>query len=310
MPIELKMPALSPTMEEGTLAKWLVKEGDDVKSGDILAEIETDKATMEFEAVDEGTIAKILVPEGTEGVKVGAPIALLAGDGEQVGDVPAAKPVEDTKIAPPPASEETPTIPEPESQQDEATPTPHVFETAARDLVADVAKTRDDPEMPEGTPLVSMTLREALRDAMAEEMRSDERVFVMGEEVAEYQGAYKVTQGLLDEFGAQAGGRYADHRIWLCRPRRRCGDGRPPPDRRVHDLQLRDAGDRPHHQFGGQDQLHVRRPDALPDRVPRPQRRRRPRRRPAQPELRPLVRARPRPDRDRARTARPTPRGC
>src|SRR5690348_7280168 len=201
MPLELKMPALSPTMEEGTLAKWLVKEGDDVKSGDILAEIETDKATMEFEAVDEGKIAKILVPEGTDGVKVGQPIALLAAEGEQVSDAPAAAPVSDTAEQPKPASDETPSIPQPESQQEEATPTPHVFETAARDLVADVAHTRDEPEVPEGTPLVSMTVREALRDAMAEEMRSDERVFVMGEEVAEYQGAYKVTQGLLQEFG-------------------------------------------------------------------------------------------------------------
>jgi len=200
MPLELKMPALSPTMEEGTLAKWLVKEGDNVKSGDILAEIETDKATMEFEAVDEGKIAKILVPEGTDNVKVGQPIALLAGDGEQVGEATAA-PVADTKEQPKPASTEQPSIPAPASQQDESTPTPHVFETAARDLVADVSKTHDDPEVPEGTPLVSMTVRDALRDAMAEEMRADERVFVMGEEVAEYQGAYKVTQNLLQEFG-------------------------------------------------------------------------------------------------------------
>ena len=200
MATELKMPALSPTMEEGTLAKWLVKEGDDVKSGDILAEIETDKATMEFEAVDEGKIAKILVPEGTDGVKVGQPIAILAVDGEQVS-APEVEEVSDTREVPKPVSLETPSIPEPASQQDEATPTPHVFETAARDLVADVANTRDEPEMPEGTPLVSMTVREALRDAMAEEMRSDDRVFVLGEEVAEYQGAYKVTQGLLDEFG-------------------------------------------------------------------------------------------------------------
>src|SRR5215218_4845172 len=151
MGIELKMPALSPTMEEGTLAKWLVKEGDEVKSGDILAEIETDKATMEFEAVDEGTIAKILVPEGTDGVKVGQPIALLAGDGEQVTE---------STAEPKPAMKQEPSIPQPESQQDEATPTPHVFETAARELVADVAATRDDPEVPEGTPLVTMTLRE------------------------------------------------------------------------------------------------------------------------------------------------------
>src|SRR4249919_434278 len=196
MPVELKMPALSPTMEEGTLAKWLVKEGDDVKSGDILAEIETDKATMEFEAVDEGKIAKILVPEGTDGVKVGQPIALLTGDGEQVGaDAPA------EAAAPKPASPEELSIPAPGSQQAEGTLTPHVFETAARDLVADVVHTHDDPQVPEGTPLVTMTVREALRDAMAEEMRADERVFVMGEEVAEYQGAYKVTQNLLQEFG-------------------------------------------------------------------------------------------------------------
>jgi pyruvate dehydrogenase E1 component beta subunit len=221
MPVELKMPALSPTMEEGTLAKWLVKEGDEVKSGDILAEIETDKATMEFEAVDEGKIARILVPEGTDGVKVGQPIAILTGDGEGIpfprrgegqGDGaqsssdksgPSPQPSPGTGEGVKPASTETPSIPAPESQQDEATPTPHVFETAARDLVADVAHTRDEPEVPEGTPLVSTTVREALRDAMAEEMRADERVFVIGEEVAEYQGAYKVTQGLLDEFGAR-----------------------------------------------------------------------------------------------------------
>ena len=195
MALELKMPALSPTMEEGTLAKWLVKEGDSVAAGDILAEIETDKATMEFEAVDEGTIAKILVPEGTDGVKVGAPIALLAGQGESVdAATPAPRPDEPKSSAPDPKSAP---VTAPESEQ----PTPHKMETAARDLVADVAATRDDPEVPEGTPLVSMTVREALRDAMAEEMRKDERVFVMGEEVAQYQGAYKVTQGLLDEFG-------------------------------------------------------------------------------------------------------------
>ncbi|MBA2936209.1 pyruvate dehydrogenase complex E1 component subunit beta [Sphingomonas sp. CGMCC 1.13654] len=198
MAIELKMPALSPTMEEGTLAKWLVKEGDAVKSGDILAEIETDKATMEFEAVDEGTIAQILVPEGTDGVKVGAPIAMLAAEGE---DASAAKPA--------PKAEE----PKEEAPKEEAKPavpdatTPHQMETAARQLVADVAAAEKagvdarDPEIPEGTEMVKTTVREALRDAMAEEMRADDRVFVMGEEVAQYQGAYKVTQGLLDEFG-------------------------------------------------------------------------------------------------------------
>ena len=180
MPIELKMPALSPTMEEGTLAKWLVKEGDDVKSGDILAEIETDKATMEFEAVDEGTISKIVVPEGTDGVKVGTVIALMGGEGGE---------------------EATPT-PEPEvqkssDQQTEPTPAPK-GETGTKQLTPRVAA---DPDVPAGTEMVATTVREALRDAMAEEMRKDDRVFVMGEEVAQYQGAYKVTQGLLDEFG-------------------------------------------------------------------------------------------------------------
>jgi len=198
MPTELKMPALSPTMEEGTLAKWLVKEGDTVKSGDILAEIETDKATMEFEAVDEGTIAKILVPEGSDGVKVGTPIAVLAGEGEDVSAAAPAPAAPAPKPDPTPKAAEAPVIPAPESQQ---TPTPHQMETAARELVADVARTHDAPEVPDGTPVTTMTLREALRDAMAEEMRRDDRVFVMGEEVAEYQGAYKVTQGLLEEFG-------------------------------------------------------------------------------------------------------------
>ncbi len=180
MSIELKMPALSPTMEEGTLARWLVKEGDEVRSGDILAEIETDKATMEFEAVDEGTIGQILVPEGTEGVKVGTVIARLFGDGE-------------AEAAPAPAESAAaplPTAPEPDAQDEE----PEIARPAP--LPQQVV-----PEVPEGTPMVSLTLREVLRDAMAEEMRKDDRVFVMGEEVAEYQGAYKVTQGLLEEFG-------------------------------------------------------------------------------------------------------------
>jgi pyruvate dehydrogenase E1 component beta subunit len=200
MALELKMPALSPTMEEGTLAKWLVKEGDEVNSGDILAEIETDKATMEFEAVDEGKISKILVPEGTDGVKVGQPIALLETEG---GEAAPSGPQHEPEAQPKPAAKEEPSIPQPESQQDEATPTPRQMETAARDLVHDVDETSDEdrPDAPEGATLADMTVREALRDAMAEEMRKDERVFVLGEEVAEYQGAYKVTQGLLEEFG-------------------------------------------------------------------------------------------------------------
>ncbi len=189
MAIELKMPALSPTMEEGTLAKWLVKEGDEVKSGDILAEIETDKATMEFEAVDEGTIAKILVAEGTDAVKVGTVIAMIAGEDED------ASTVEAPEAAPAPAAiKDVPGEGKDVGRaESEAGITRHD---------APPAKPRpSDPTIPDGTKMVTTTVREALRDAMAEEMRGDDRVFVMGEEVAEYQGAYKVTQGLLEEFG-------------------------------------------------------------------------------------------------------------
>jgi len=186
MAIELKMPALSPTMEEGTLAKWLVKEGDTVASGDILAEIETDKATMEFEAVDEGTITKILIAEGTDNVKVGAVIAMIAAEGEDASTPsPAPAAAAAAEPAPEPAKAEAP------SEDAKIVP-----ETPKRAPVS-------DPAVPEGTKMVSTTVREALRDAMAEEMRRDDRVFVMGEEVAEYQGAYKVTQGLLEEFGAR-----------------------------------------------------------------------------------------------------------
>ena len=187
MAIELKMPALSPTMEEGTLAKWLVKEGDTVKSGDILAEIETDKATMEFEAIDEGTIASILVPEGTDNVKVGTVIATIAGEGEEAAPAPA--PVKN--VAPAEAG-----------AAPEAAPTPAAPASASAPVKAPApAERASDPAIPAGTAMQRLTVREALRDAMAEEMRKDDRIFVMGEEVAEYQGAYKVTQGLLDEFG-------------------------------------------------------------------------------------------------------------
>ena len=185
MGIAIKMPALSPTMEEGTLAKWLVKEGDEVRSGDILAEIETDKATMEFEAVDEGKIGKIMIAEGTEGVKVGTVIAEMAGEG---GEEAAPAPKAEAKEAP---------------KADAATEAPKKAESGTSKLASNVKASVQDPAIPEGTEFVKTTVREALRDAMAEEMRADERVFVIGEEVAEYQGAYKVTQGLLDEFGAK-----------------------------------------------------------------------------------------------------------
>jgi len=195
MAIELKMPALSPTMEEGTLAKWLVKEGDEVKSGDILAEIETDKATMEFEAIDEGTIAQILVPEGTDNVKVGTVIATIAGEGEEAAPAPSAAP------APAPTRDVAPAE---AGAAPETVPTPAAPASPGATVKAPASAERaSDPAIPEGTAMQRLTVREALRDAMAEEMRADDRIFVMGEEVAEYQGAYKVTQGLLDEFGSK-----------------------------------------------------------------------------------------------------------
>ncbi len=183
MATEILMPALSPTMEEGTLAKWLVKEGDKVSSGDILAEIETDKATMEFEAVDEGIMGKIVVAEGTEGVKVNDVIAVLLEDGESMDDVKVA----DKGQAPVPADKEQSSATAPAAAMSHPAP----------------AQIDASPDWPEGTEMKSTTVREALRDAMAEEMRRDDTVFLMGEEVAEYQGAYKISQGLLDEFGAK-----------------------------------------------------------------------------------------------------------
>ncbi len=185
MATEILMPALSPTMEEGTLAKWLVKEGDTVAAGDILAEIETDKATMEFEAVDEGTMGKILIAAGTEGVKVNTPIAVLLHEGEDASAAPAAAA---PAAAPAPAEAEA---------KAEPAPAPAAAKTPA------APKADKSPDWPEGTETKTQTVREALRDAMAEEMRRDDTVYLMGEEVAEYQGAYKISQGLLDEFGAK-----------------------------------------------------------------------------------------------------------
>lgn len=183
MPIQVLMPALSPTMEKGNLSKWLKKEGETIKSGDVIAEIETDKATMEVEATDEGTLGKILVPEGTADVAVNTPIATILGDGESADDLAKAP------AAAPPAKAEAPAA-------DKPAPAPATHAPAAPAAVV-----ASDPDIPAGTEMVTMTVREALRDAMAEEMRRDGDVFVMGEEVAEYQGAYKITQGLLQEFG-------------------------------------------------------------------------------------------------------------
>jgi pyruvate dehydrogenase E1 component beta subunit len=203
------MPALSPTMEEGKLSKWVVKEGDEVKAGDVIAEIETDKATMEVEAVDEGRLGKILVGEGTEGVKVNTPIAVILGEGEDASAAeasPAPKP-EKKGDGSRPAAKEAPAGPGLAAEQGEEEGGKKA-EGAAGPVSALVTlptaqPEEESPEIPQDAEMVEMTVREALRDAMAEEMRRDGDVFVMGEEVAEYQGAYKITQGLLDEFGAR-----------------------------------------------------------------------------------------------------------
>jgi pyruvate dehydrogenase E1 component beta subunit len=182
MPIQVLMPALSPTMEKGNLAKWLKKEGETIKSGDVIAEIETDKATMEVEATDEGTLGKILIPEGTADVAVNTPIATILADGESAADL--------GKVAAAPAPASAP-------------PAEVKAETPKADKAPVAAVAEPDPEVPAGTEMITQTIRDALRDAMAEEMRRDPDVFLMGEEVAEYQGAYKVSQGLLQEFGAR-----------------------------------------------------------------------------------------------------------
>ena len=230
MATQILMPALSPTMEEGTLAKWLVKEGDSVSSGQVIAEIETDKATMEFEAADEGRVGKILVDEGTEGVKVNTPIAVLVEEGEEVR----------------PSGGRGAAAGQGAGNRGARGQGSGVAGTAGR-AVAGAAG---------GTAFRNQTVREALRDAMAEEMRRDGDVFLIGEEVAEYQGAYKISQGLLDEFGPR---RVIDTRSpSTASPGSRSAPPSPAAaDRRVHDVQLRAAGDRPDHQLGGEDALHV-----------------------------------------------------
>ncbi|MDE2285280.1 MAG: pyruvate dehydrogenase complex E1 component subunit beta [Hyphomicrobiales bacterium] len=210
MPTQVLMPALSPTMEKGNLAKWLKREGDPVKSGDVIAEIETDKATMEVEAVDEGTLGKILVPEGTNDVAVNTPIATILAEGEEKSAL-----TDSGSAAPPATAKGTDKPTEPARQQKGAESAPPAEKPAAAESAEAPAPAKTgtakppaaaampEPEVPPGTEMVTITMREALRDAMAEEMRRDKDVFVIGEEVAEYQGAYKVTQGLLQEFGAQ-----------------------------------------------------------------------------------------------------------
>src|SRR5712672_294710 len=197
MPIQVLMPALSPTMEKGNLAKWLKKEGESIKSGDVIAEIETDKATMEVEATDEGTLGQILIPEGTADVAVNTPIATILADGESAADLAKASP---------PAKQEKAAESAPPAEAKAEAPAPAARSGGGEEKKAPPAPqpvAEPEPEVPAGTEMGTMTIREALRDAMAEEMRRDPDVFIMGEEVAEYQGAYKVTQGLLQEFGAR-----------------------------------------------------------------------------------------------------------
>ena len=261
MALELKMPALSPTMEQGTLARWLGQGKATWSSRAIFSpEIETDKATMEFEAVDEGTVGKIMIPAGTEGVKVGTVIAMLDGEGDSPMPTPSPSPQAGGEpVAPPVAAVASPSPLPPcgrgrgwAHRKYQPHPTP--------------AKTSPPPPS-----------AEALRDAMAEEMRRDDRVFVIGEEVAEYQGAYKVTQGLLEEFGPK---RVIDTPITEygfagIGTGAAMGGLRPIVEFMTFNFAMQ--ADRPHHQFGGQDQLHVGRPDALSGGVPRAQRRRPPR---------------------------------
>ena len=191
MPIQVLMPALSPTMEKGNLAKWLKKEGETIKSGDVIAEIETDKATMEVEATDEGTLGRILIPEGTADVAVNTPIATILADGESAADL--------GKAAAAPA----PNVQKEVAESALAGRRGQADDLGAAEPSTGRAVAEPDPEVPDGTEMITQTIRDALRDAMAEEMRRDPDVFLMGEEVAEYQGAYKVSQGLLQEFGAR-----------------------------------------------------------------------------------------------------------
>ena len=228
MPIEFSCPPVADDDGRQRLPNGMKKEGDAVSSGDVIAEIETDKATMEVEAVDEGVLGKILVAEGAEEVLVNTPIAILLEEGEDPSALDAAAPAPaPTPAAAPPATAEAP-APQPVRDAAPAAPVSEVPQTD-EDRFFDKTKTQ--------------TVRDALRDAMAEEMRRDESVFLMGEEVAEYQGAYKVSQGMLDGVQRQAGDRHPDHGAWFYRPRRRSGIGGPAADRGVHDLQLRHAGD-------------------------------------------------------------------
>ena len=232
MATEVLMPALSPTMTEGKIARWLKSEGEPVRAGDVLAEIETDKATMEVEAIDEGVLAKIVIPEGTEHVAVNTPIAVIAGNGEEAGAADNAR--SGRQGAPRKPPRRSPPRP---------APPPAASAVAQRAVPAETEYTGKT---------TTMTVREALRDAMAEEMRRDDTVFLIGEEVGRVPGSLQGQPGPAAGIRAAARHRHADHRAGLYRPRGRRRLCRPAADRRVHDLQLRDAGDRSDHQFGRQ----------------------------------------------------------
>ena len=277
MPIQVLMPALSPTMEKGNLAKWLKKEGETIKSGDVIAEIETDKATMEVEATDEGTLGRILIPEGTADVAVNTPIATILADGESAADLgkaPAAAPAPMQKEV-----AESALAGRPRQRRRLGAGAGRTGRRRRRARSGSPCRHRDDhPDHPR---------RAARCDGRGDAARPGR--------VPDGRRGCGISGRLQGQSGAAAGirraarDRYADHRARLCRHRRRCGDVGPEADRRVHDLQLRHAGDRPDHQLRGQDAVHVRRPDGLLDRVPWAQWRRVPRRRPAQPGLLGLV---------------------
>ncbi len=258
---------------------------------------------MELEADEGGVVTKLHVAAGSDGVKVGTLIATIAGEGDDTSATPAPA----AAAAPGPAKPSAPT-PAQASDEADAVPadaSPVAVKPKAGDAPASLSLTPDTPG-----PTHRQTVREALRDAMAEEMRDRPDRLRHGRGGRRVSGRVQGHAGPARRVRPGARRRHADHRIRLRRPRHRRGDGRAQADRRVHDVQLRDAGDRPHHQLGRQDQLHERRPDALPDRLPRPQRRGEPRRGAAQPELRPVVRERPRPDRHRALRRARRPRGC
>ena len=273
MPIQVLMPALSPTMEKGNLAKWLKKEGESIKSGDVIAEIETDKATMEVEATDEGTLGKILIPEGTADVAVNTPIATILADGETAADLgKAAAPAKQEK-----AAESAP----PAAAPADMPASPAVAGAAGRRR-ARSGGARGHRDGDHDHPR-SAARRHGRRDA------ARRRRLHHGRRGRGISGRLQGHAGPAAGVRRPPRDRHADHRARFCRRRRRRGDGWLKADRRVHDLQLRHAGDRPDHQLRGQDALYVRRPDGLLDRVPRPERRRLARRRPAQPGLFVLV---------------------